>query len=51
MNMLLKERNAKIKEELTDINHQIDIAKTKIDSQSRVYPQRPQAGQPLIELQ
>jgi len=35
MNMLLKERNAKIKEELTDINHQIDIAKTKIDSQSK----------------
>lgn len=35
MNMLLKERNAKIKEELTDINHQIDITKTKIDSQSK----------------
>ena len=35
MNMLLKERNAKIREELTDINHQIDIAKTKIDSQSK----------------
>ncbi len=35
MNMLLKERNAKIKEELNDINHQIDIAKTKIDSQSK----------------
>tara|TARA_B100000927_G_scaffold289699_1_gene286818 strand:+ start:1020 stop:2735 length:1716 start_codon:yes stop_codon:yes gene_type:complete len=35
MNMLLRERNAKIKEELTDINHQIDIAKTKIDSQSK----------------
>ena len=35
MNMLLKERNAKIREELTDINHQIDIAKTKIDGQSK----------------
>ena len=35
MNMLLKERNTKIREELTDINHQIDIVKTKIDSQSK----------------
>jgi len=35
MNMLLKERNSKIREELTDINHQIDIIKTKIDSQSK----------------
>ena len=33
--MLLKEKNTKIKEELNDINHQIDIAKTKIDSQSK----------------
>jgi len=35
MNMLLKERNTKIRDELTDINHQIDIFKTKIDSQSK----------------
>ena len=35
MNMLLKERNSKIKEELTDVNHQIDIFKTKMDSQSK----------------
>jgi DNA repair exonuclease SbcCD ATPase subunit len=35
MNMLLKERNSKIKDELTDINHQIDIFKTKIDAQSK----------------
>ena len=34
MNMLLKERNSKIKDELNDINHKIDIFKTKIDSQS-----------------
>lgn len=34
MNGLLKERNAKIKDELNDINHKIDIFKTKIDSQS-----------------
>ena len=35
MNTLLKERNSKIKDELTDINHQIDIFKTKIDAQSK----------------
>ena len=35
MNMLLKERNSKIKDELTDINHQIDLYKTKMDSQSK----------------
>ena len=35
MNMLLKERNQKIKDELTDINHQIDLTKTKIDSQTK----------------
>ena len=35
MNALLKERNAKIKDELTDINHQIDIIKTKLDSQTK----------------
>ena len=35
MNMLLRERNTKIKDELTDVNHQIDITKTKIDSQSK----------------
>ena len=35
MNMLLRERNTKIKDELVDINHQIDLYKTKIDSQSK----------------
>ena len=35
MNMLLKERNSKIRDELTDINHQIEIFKTKIDAQSK----------------
>ena len=29
MNQLLKERNAKIREELVDINHNIDLFKTK----------------------
>jgi len=35
MNMLLKERNAKIREEISDISHQIDITKTKIESQNK----------------
>ena len=35
MNQLLKERNAKIKEDLVDINHSIDLFKTKIDAQSK----------------
>ena len=35
MNMLLKERNAKIREEISDISHQIDITKTKIESQDK----------------
>tara|TARA_B100001093_G_scaffold516050_1_gene593905 strand:- start:7272 stop:8987 length:1716 start_codon:yes stop_codon:yes gene_type:complete len=35
MNQLLKERNAKIREDLIDINHNIDLFKTKIDSQSK----------------
>lgn len=33
--MLLKERNAKIREEISDISHQIDITKTKIESQDK----------------
>ena len=35
MNMLLKERNSKIKEELNEINHSLDLYKTKMDSQSK----------------
>src|SRR6056300_812635 len=35
MNTLLKERNSKIKDELTDLNHQINIHKTKMDAQSK----------------
>ena len=35
MNTLLKERNVKIKDQLTDINHQIDLLNTKIDSQTK----------------
>ena len=32
MNTLLKERNSKIKEELSEINHSLDLYKTKIDT-------------------
>lgn len=35
MNILLKERNAKIKDELNDVNHQIELVKTKIESQNK----------------
>jgi DNA repair exonuclease SbcCD ATPase subunit len=35
MNQLLKERNSKIREELVDINHNIDLYKTKIEAQSK----------------
>ena len=35
MNMLLKERNNKIRDQLSDINHQLDICKTKIDAQTK----------------
>lgn len=35
MNGLLKERNSKIKEEIKDITHQIDLVNTRIDAQSK----------------
>ena len=35
MNTLLKERNAVIRDQLTDVNHQIDLLNTKIDSQTK----------------
>jgi DNA repair exonuclease SbcCD ATPase subunit len=35
MNGLLKERNSKIKEEIKDITHQIDLVNTRIDGQSK----------------
>ena len=35
MNMLLRERNNKIRDQLSDINHQLDICKTKIDAQTK----------------
>ena len=35
MNTLLKERNAKIKDEITDITHQLELVKTKMESQGK----------------
>jgi len=35
MNTLLKERNAKLKDNLNDVTHQIDLFNTKIDSQTK----------------
>ena len=49
MNMLLKERNSKIKDELTDINHQIDLYKTKMDSQSKYIRDLQSINKDMIE--
>jgi len=35
MNMLLKERNAKIRDELSEINHSLDLYKAKMDTQTK----------------
>jgi len=35
MNILLKERNVKIRDELTDIDHQLELLKTKIKAQDK----------------
>ena len=49
MNLLLKERNAKIKESLTDATHQIEIHNTKIDSQSKYIKDLEALNQDQIE--
>ena len=49
MNMLLRERNTKIKDELVDINHQIDLYKTKIDSQSKYINDLQSLNKDMIE--
>ena len=49
MNTLLKERNAKIKDELTDINHQIELFKTKIDSQGKYIKDLQSINKDLVE--
>ena len=49
MNLLLKERNAKIKESLTDATHQIELHNTKIDSQSKYIKDLEALNQDQIE--
>lgn len=49
MNNLLKERNVKIKEQLSDINHQIDLFNTKIDTQSKYIKNLEALNQDQIE--
>ncbi len=49
MNMLLKERNSKIKDELSDINHKIDIYKTKMDSQQKYINNLQSINKDMIE--
>ena len=49
MNMLLKERNSKIRDELTDINHQIELYKTKMDAQERYIKDLQSINKDMIE--
>ena len=49
MNMLLKERNAKIKDELTEINHALELFKTKIDAQTKYIKDLQSINKDMIE--
>jgi len=49
MNQLLKERNSKIREQLVDINHQLDLTKSKIDSQNKYIRNLKDLNDDLIE--
>ena len=49
MNMLLKERNSKIRDELTDINHQIDLYKTKMEAQEKYIKDLQSINKDMIE--
>lgn len=49
MNLLLRERNTKIKDELVDINHQIDLCKSKIDSQTKYINDLQSINKDMIE--
>lgn len=49
MNMLLKERNSKIKDELMDINHSIDLYKTKMESQEKYIKDLQSINKDMIE--
>ncbi len=49
MNMLLKERNSKIKDELMDINHSIDLYKSKMESQEKYIKDLQSINKDMIE--
>jgi DNA repair exonuclease SbcCD ATPase subunit len=49
MNMLLKERNSKIKDELTEINHSIDLYKTNMESQEKYIKDLQSINKDMIE--
>lgn len=49
MNMLLKERNAKIRDELTEINHALELFKTKIDAQTKYIKDLQSINKDMIE--
>jgi len=49
MNMLLKERNAKIRDELTEINHALELFKTKIDAQTKYIKDLQSINNDMIE--
>ena len=49
MNMLLKERNSKIKDELSDINHQIELYKTKMEAQEKYIKDLQSINKDMIE--
>lgn len=49
MNALLKERNTKIRDELTDINHNIDILNTRMESQRKYIKNLESLNQEQIE--
>ena len=49
MNGLLKERNTKIKDELSDISHQIELYKTKMDSQTKYINDLQSINKDMIE--
>ena len=49
MNLLLKERNSKIKEELVDITHHIELYKSKIESQTKYIADLQSLNEDMIE--
>ena len=49
MNMLLKERNAKIRDELSEINHSLDLYKAKMDTQTKYIKDLQAINKDMIE--